>query len=94
MTLQAFSVVDDASGPAPEISLPQRILIALDSSDHANAAMRNTLELAGLAGAVITGTHVYAAKLHDMRFRQMEGGLPEQFREERELERQREVHDD
>lgn len=94
MTSQAFSIVDDASGPAPEISLPQRILIALDSSDHANAAMRNALEMAGLAGAVITGTHVYAAKLHDMRFRQMEGGLPEQFREERELERQREVHDD
>jgi nucleotide-binding universal stress UspA family protein len=32
--------------------------------------------------------------MHDMRFRQMEGGLPEQFREEQELERQREVHDD
>jgi nucleotide-binding universal stress UspA family protein len=32
--------------------------------------------------------------MHDMRFRQMEGGLPEQFREEQELERQRDVHDD
>ena len=94
MTSQAFSIVDDASGPVLDIRLPQRILIALDSSDHANAAMSNALELAGLARAVITGAHVYAAKLHDMRFRQMEGGLPEQFREERELERQREVHDD
>jgi len=44
--------------------------------------------------ADITGAHVYAAKLHDVRFRQMEGGLPEQFREEDELERQRDVHDD
>ena len=31
---------------------------------------------------------------HDLRFRQMEGGLPEQFRAEQELERQRDVHDD
>jgi len=42
----------------------------------------------------LTATHVYAAKLHDVRFRQMEGGLPEPFREEQELERQRDVHDD
>ncbi len=73
----------------------QRILIALDSSDHANAALRSATELADLVDApVITGTHVYAARLHDMRFRQMEGGLPEQFRQEEELERQRDVHDD
>src|SRR3989338_4468185 len=78
----------------PSIRLHQRILVALDSSDHANAAMRSAAELAGLADAVITGSHVYAAKLHDLRFRQMEGGLPEQFRQEQELERQRDVHDD
>lgn len=42
----------------------------------------------------ITGIHAYAAKLHDRRFRQMEGGLPEGYREERELEHQREVHDE
>jgi nucleotide-binding universal stress UspA family protein len=75
--------------------LHRRILVALDSSDHANAALQSAAELAGLAdGAAITGTHVYAARLHDLRFRQMEGGLPEQFRQEPELERQREVHDD
>lgn len=71
------------------------ILLALDSSDHANAGMDIAIELAGLTkGAQITGFHAYAAKLHDARFRQMEGGLPEQFREEQELERQRDVHDD
>ena len=32
--------------------------------------------------------------MHDMRFRQMEGGLPEQYRVEQELEHQRKVHDD
>jgi hypothetical protein len=40
-----------------------------------------------LYGARITAAHVYAAQMHDLRFRQMEGGLPEQFREEQELER-------
>jgi len=81
--------------PSAGTRLHRRILVALDSSDHANAAMQSAAELAELADdAVITGTHVYAAKLHDMRFRQMEGGLPEQFRQEQELERQRDVHDD
>lgn len=78
-----------------QLSLYRQILVALDSSDHANAGMDVTLQLAALTeGASITGVHAYAAKLHDVRFRQMEGGLPEQFREEQELERQRDVHDD
>ena len=51
--------------------------------------------LAGLtSSSTVTGVHVYAAALHDRRFRQMEGGLPEKYREEQELERQRDVHDD
>ena len=95
MTSQASRAVTDEPSPALDTRLHQRILIALDSSDHANAAVQNAADLAGLLDdAVITGSHVYAAKLHDMRFRQMEGGLPEQFREEQELERQRDVHDD
>ena len=79
---------------AQETELYKNILVALDSSDHANRGMLEAVRLAALSGGNITGTHVYAAKMHDTRFRQMEGGLPEQFREEQELERQREVHDD
>jgi len=95
MTSQASLAVAEEFHPSLGTRLHQRILVALDSSDHANAAMRSAAELAGLAsGSVITGAHVYAAKLHDMRFRQMEGGLPEQFKQEQELERQRDVHDD
>lgn len=77
-------------------SLPvyRSILVAVDSSDHANRGVREAVALAGHYQAELTGAHVYAAKLHDLRFRQMEGGLPEQFREEKELERQRDVHDD
>ena len=95
MTFQVSLAVAEEFHPSLGFRLHQRILVALDSSDHANAAMRGATELAGLADdSVITGSHVYAAKLHDMRFRQMEGGLPEQFRREQELERQRDVHDD
>lgn len=94
MTSQVSLAVAEESRSLPDVRLPRRVLVALDSSDHANAAMRTAAELAGLsADAVITGSHVYAARLHDMRFRQMEGGLPEQFRQEQELERQRDVHD-
>jgi len=70
------------------------ILIAVDSSDHSNRGQQEGAALARLWNAEVTGAHVYAAKLHDIRFRQMEGGLPEQFRDESELERQRDVHDD
>ncbi len=84
-----------AESPIPQSELYQRILVALDSSDHANTAAKIAMTLARLSdAATITGTHAYAAKLHDLRFRQMEGGLPEQFRAEQELERQRDVHDD
>ncbi|KAB2885147.1 MAG: universal stress protein UspA [Pseudorhodoplanes sp.] len=70
-----------------------RILVALDASDHANRAIAEATRLAISAGGTLTGIHVYAAKLHDRRFRQMEGGLPQRYREESELERQRAVHD-
>ncbi len=72
----------------------QSILVAVDSSDHSNRAAQEAVALADKWGSKITGTHAYAAKMHDLRFRQMEGGLPEQYRAEQELEHQREVHDE
>jgi len=69
------------------------ILMAVDSSDHSNRATDDAIELGRLYQANITASHVYAAQMHDMRFKQMEGGLPEQFKEENELERQRDIHD-
>ncbi len=50
--------------------------------------------LAATTGGEITGIHAYAARLHDRRFKQMEGGLPERYRRESETEHQREVHED
>lgn len=81
---------DDSPQP---LTAYKAILLAVDSSDHSNRATREAVALACLYGSRMTAAHVYAAKLHDLRFRQMEGGLPEQFREEQELERQRDVHD-
>ncbi len=63
------------------------ILIAADASDHSNRGVADAVELGKLWQSTITGTHVYAAKMHDFRFRQMEGGLPEQYQEETELEK-------
>jgi nucleotide-binding universal stress UspA family protein len=80
----------------PIAVLPQyrSILIAADSSDHSNQAVEEAVKLAAFWNSTVTGTHAYAAKMHDIRFRQMEGGLPEQYRVEQELEHQRKVHDD
>ncbi len=71
----------------------RRMLVCLDASDHANRALEESARLAGTADGTIIGIHAYAAKLHDHRFRQMEGGLPERYRKEKEMERQRDVHD-
>ncbi len=78
----------------PEAQPLKRILVALDQSDHANRAMVEMARLAGAMGGEITGIHAYAARLHDRRFKQMEGGLPERYRRESEMEHQREVHED
>jgi len=71
-----------------------RLLVALDQSDYANRAMAETTRLAASSGGTITGIHAYAARLHDRRFKQMEGGLPERYQRESEMEHQREVHED
>jgi len=74
--------------------LYQSILAAVDCSDHANRGVSEAVALAELGGARITGIHVYAARLHDRRFRQMEGGLPERYRQQEMLEQQRDIHNE
>jgi len=90
MSAQTQTRIDETPG-LPGYS---SILLAVDSSDHANRGTLEAVELAAEYNSRLTAAHVYAARLHDIRFRQMEGGLPELFRQERELERQRDVHDD
>jgi nucleotide-binding universal stress UspA family protein len=70
------------------------IYLPLDNSAHSLAGVDIAIALARTTGAALAGSHVYAAKLHDRRFRQMEGGLPEAYRKEEKLTEQRDIHDD
>ena len=69
------------------------IYIPVDNSDHSNMAVDLGVHLAKTFGSKIVGSHVYAAKMHDKRFKQMEAGLPEEYHDEKELDRQRQIHD-
>jgi nucleotide-binding universal stress UspA family protein len=69
------------------------VYVPVDNSDHSNRAVACALALGKAFDAKLVGCHVYAAKLHDYRFRQMEYTLPEEYIDEVELERQRKIHD-
>src|SRR6266516_4846374 len=69
------------------------IYVPVDNSDYSNMALDVGVLLAKTFGAKLVGSHVYAAKMHDKRFKQMEAGLPEEYHDENELERQRQIHD-
>ena len=69
------------------------VLVPVDNSSCSDWAVDRALELCAESDGRITGTHVYAARLHDVRFRQLETGLPAQFQTPEEIKRQRRVHD-
>ena len=71
----------------------KKILICLDNSAQSNSGADLGLAIARFEGAAATGCHVYAANLHNDRFRQMEAGLPPQYQDTSRLKDQREVHD-
>jgi nucleotide-binding universal stress UspA family protein len=71
----------------------RHIYAPCDNSDHSTAGIRLAVTLAARTGARVTGCHVYAARMHDVRFKQMEYTLPDEYQDEQELERQRKIHD-
>jgi nucleotide-binding universal stress UspA family protein/uncharacterized Zn finger protein (UPF0148 family) len=71
----------------------KHIYVPVDNSDYSNRAIDLAVELGRAFEARLTGCHVYAARLHDYRFKQMEYTLPEEYKDETELERQRKIHD-
>jgi nucleotide-binding universal stress UspA family protein len=71
----------------------REILVPVDNSQCSDWAVDRAIELCCTSGGRITGTHVYAARLHDVRFRQLESGLPAQFQTPDEIKRQRKIHD-
>src|SRR3982751_1557397 len=69
------------------------IYVPVDNSDYSNRAVARAVALGQTFSARLVGCHVYAASLHDYRFKQMEYTLPEEYLDEVELERQRKIHD-
>ncbi len=71
----------------------ESIYVPVDNSEHSNACEVFGVQLGKAFNAKVAGSHVYAAALHDTRFKQMEFTLPEEYKEETELEKQRRIHD-
>jgi len=69
------------------------LFVPVDNSQHSDWAINRAIEICKKNGGQVTGNHVYAARLHDVRFRQLETGLPAQFQTPDELKHQRKVHD-
>src|SRR5437879_11730631 len=79
--------------PNAGVPVYREIFIPVDNSQHSDWAVARAIELARRSGGRLTGNHVYAARLHDVRFRQLETGLPAQFQTPDEIKRQRKIHD-
>jgi nucleotide-binding universal stress UspA family protein len=71
----------------------KKILIPVDNSNYSNRCIDIGICIAQKFAASLVGSHVFAARLHDDRFKQMENGLPQKYQQEKELERQRKIHD-
>jgi nucleotide-binding universal stress UspA family protein len=71
----------------------REIFVPVDNSQHSDWAVDRAIELCRGSGGRITGNHVYAARLHDVRFRQLETGLPARFQTPDEIKKQRKIHD-
>ncbi len=69
------------------------IYVPVDNSDYSNQAIASAVELGREFDSTMVGCHVYAASMHDYRFKQMEYTLPDEYLEETELDRQRKIHD-
>lgn len=71
----------------------REVFVPVDNSENSQWAVDRAIEICKRSEGRITGNHVYAARLHDVRFRQLETGLPAQFQTPKEIKRQRKVHD-
>ncbi len=76
------------------MKLFEEILVMLDNSDYSLWALDRSIDFAKISSSKLTGAHVYASKLHEDRFTQMEPGLPEEYQEEEKLQEQRDIHAD
>ncbi|MDR4505972.1 MAG: universal stress protein [Candidatus Scalindua sp.] len=70
----------------------KKIFIPIDNSRFSEYCSEIGITLARKFDSEVIGGHVYAANLHHQRFKEMESGLPVQYRNEEELKKQREFH--
>ncbi|MDR4508628.1 MAG: universal stress protein [Candidatus Brocadiaceae bacterium] len=70
----------------------KNIFVAIDNSYHSNVCIELSVLISKKFDSIVTGCHVFDASLHQKRFRDMEKGLPPQYQEEKELQRQRDLH--
>ncbi|MEK7778127.1 MAG: universal stress protein [Chloroflexota bacterium] len=70
----------------------QRILLPIDNSRYSDMGLELAMSLAQKAGSTIVGFHAYAARLHQVRFGQLEASLPQKYQEPSALEKQRMAH--
>jgi nucleotide-binding universal stress UspA family protein len=75
------------------VAVYREIFVPVDNSQHSDWAVDRAIELCHQFGGRVTGNHVYAARLHDVRFRQLETGLPARFQTPDEIKKQRKIHD-
>ncbi|MGR3309508.1 MAG: universal stress protein [Candidatus Brocadiales bacterium] len=70
----------------------KNIYIPVDNSQYSNHAIDVGISIAKKYDAKVVGGHVYAASLHDRRLKDMEGGLPSQYQQEKVLQGLRNLH--
>lgn len=68
------------------------ILVCLDGSPDSDAAAALALRYAQSLGLPMVAAHVYDARIHESRFRQMEPGLPEKYQDKMGLKELRDSH--
>ncbi len=73
-----------------------KILLALDGSYYSELGIETALKIAKSSNpsAILYGCHVYASKMHKVRFTEMETGLPQQYQTEEKLNYLRGTHED
>ena len=52
----------------------REVFVPVDNSLHSDWAVDRAIELCTRSSGRITGNHVYATRLHDVRFRELETG--------------------
>src|SRR3954464_13557003 len=74
--------------------MPYReVFVPVDNSPHLTSALDRAIEIRRPSAGHTPGNHCYRARLHDVRFRQLEPGLPAQFHTAEHIKKKRKIQD-